>query len=390
MPEILHVGARFEVSAVRLADTGEGISQHESGVLIFTPGLWLNERAEVEVVEVKKRLVWTRLRKLLSVSDERVDKSSCALHGTGENSCGGCPWMFIQYEVQLKAKQARLVSLLEKNSIQAEQVLPILPSPKVLGYRNRASLKYDGKRLGFVSASKDEIVDIENCPILNVEMSNRLKQLRQLSLTNNWSRPKSPEPMRLDLNTHVDMESYNPRFRMKFEQANEDMNCEMKSWLKEELCRVREGSRVLELFCGDGNFSAVINQSSRIASCIAVEGSSEAVSALKRKKFSKVSAVRADLFKLESLRQLSKLALESEVLVLDPPRDGMKLLPQLLERMPKLNTILYISCHPITFMRDVKSVETLGFSLDKVQALDLFPQTPHMELVATLQRMNKP
>jgi 23S rRNA (uracil1939-C5)-methyltransferase len=72
--------------------------------------------------------------------------------------------------------------------------------------------------------------------------------------------------------------------------------------------------------------------------------------------------------------------------VLDPPRDGLKSLVQLKAKKSELNTILYISCDLATFSRDAAQLQANGYDLSCVQPLDLFPQTPHVEILARFTR----
>ncbi len=94
-----------------------------------------------------------------------------------------------------------------------------------------------------------------------------------------------------------------------------------------------------------------------------------------------VSTQVIDLFKDGALEALIKRH-KPNLLLLDPPRDGLKSLAQLKAKKSELNTILYISCDLATFTRDAAQLQANGYGLSCVQPLDLFPQTPHVEILA--------
>ena len=86
-------------------------------------------------------------------------------------------------------------------------------------------------------------------------------------------------------------------------------------------------------------------------------------------------------------RELPKLAgsgIEADVVVLDPPRKGCE--PEVLETVAKIKApkLVYVSCNPTTLARDLKRLGELGYKTEKVQPVDMFPQTAHVECCATL------
>jgi 23S rRNA (uracil1939-C5)-methyltransferase len=76
----------------------------------------------------------------------------------------------------------------------------------------------------------------------------------------------------------------------------------------------------------------------------------------------------------------------AEVLLLDPPREGLRTFSAFLQRAPALRHILYVSCDVATCARDIEVAIGHGFALNSVQPLDLFPHTPHVELLCYLER----
>ena len=88
-----------------------------------------------------------------------------------------------------------------------------------------------------------------------------------------------------------------------------------------------------------------------------------------------------------ALRELVERAGRPDVVVVDPPRAGLsaKVVRRVLEAAPK--RIVYVSCNPTTLAPNAAQLVEAGFALRSVQPVDMFPQTPHIECVALLERV---
>jgi len=77
-----------------------------------------------------------------------------------------------------------------------------------------------------------------------------------------------------------------------------------------------------------------------------------------------------------------------DTIIFDPPRKGLE--PSIIDKVAELNLkeVVYISCNPSTFARDVKLFSEKGYTLKKLQAVDMFPQTSHIETVALLSKLD--
>ncbi|HIJ77801.1 MAG: 23S rRNA (uracil(1939)-C(5))-methyltransferase RlmD [Desulfobulbaceae bacterium] len=145
------------------------------------------------------------------------------------------------------------------------------------------------------------------------------------------------------------------------------------------------GKRVLDLFCGMGNFSiplalgaeSVIGmdlQRSSIRS--AVHNAAEA--GLDNCRFEKEAAVKA-------AQKLISHQEKFDLILLDPPRAGcIELIPYLHQLGAR--QLIYISCDPATLVRDLAELKKVGFNLDEARMVDMFPQTPHLESMVNLRK----
>ena len=151
-----------------------------------------------------------------------------------------------------------------------------------------------------------------------------------------------------------------------------------------ELAEFKGNESVLDLYCGVGTISLYI--AGRVASVTGFELVENAVINARRNAqlngIANCEFYSGDMMRLAKEGEIFKK--EYNVIIIDPPRDGMhpKVVASLIDSgVPK---IIYISCNPSTFARDVQLLEEGGYKLTKVRAVDMFPQTYHVEVVGSL------
>lgn len=370
---------RFTARVRALSSEGSGIVEHASGQVFFVPGVWLGELGEFRVTGFKKRFGFAVLDTLLEPAPERV-VPPCPHHGFDAGQCGGCPWQFVAYEAQLAAKEARVRQALAR-LVAEERIRPIRGSPRQLGFRNRAQLKTDGKRIGFVSPGSRQLAPVDDCLILSDHNRASLRALAATLPNPAFRPPRGQDWTTLDIDDEIGPDAVAINRRRPFRQGNDPQNAWMKAWLGERLAGQDRASPVLELFAGSGNFTEVI-AARGFDRVLAVEGSAEAVAQLAARGLPGVATLVANLFSEEGLDRARRGLADAEVLVLDPPREGLRGIAALLGKKHSLREVLYVSCDLATFARDAAVLVAAGFVMEEVQPLDLFPQGPHLELLS--------
>lgn len=377
------INEQFTATVRDLGTDGSGIVEHPDGQVFFVAGVWPGETARLAVTGFKQRFGFARVLELLEPSPARVTPR-CAHHGTGASDCGGCPWQFVSYPAQLAAKEERVRQALARLQLAAA-VAPIWGSPEVFGYRNRAQLKTDGRQLGYVAAGSRQLAPISDCPILTSANRTTLQELLQ-SLPNNAFRPgRKQDWITLDIDEEIGVAEVLPNRRRPFRQGNTAQNLRMRQWLGDRVGQLETSRSVLELFSGSGNFTEVL-VAAGFAHILAIESVEDSVQALTARRLPGVEARRYNLSAEADCSQLQEQARDASILVLDPPRDGFKLAGLLLTKKHALRDVFYISCDPATFARDIEIFIGAGFRAAEIQPLDLFPHTPHVELLCWLQR----
>jgi 23S rRNA (uracil1939-C5)-methyltransferase len=143
---------------------------------------------------------------------------------------------------------------------------------------------------------------------------------------------------------------------------------------------------VLDLYCGIGNFSLPL--ATKANAVIGIESGwsaiEDAMANAKLNNITNAEFIADDLQK--GLKTLIQRKTRADVIVLDPPRAGatLKTLERVLAFVPR--KIVYVSCNPSTLARDLKFFHLFGFRLDRLQPVDMFPYTYHIECVAEMVR----
>ncbi len=144
--------------------------------------------------------------------------------------------------------------------------------------------------------------------------------------------------------------------------------------------------RVYDLYCGIGTIALLL--APRVAEVWGLELIEDAVAdAIAGARLNEVDNARffAGDVRL-ALRDLVAQAGRPDVLVVDPPRAGLsqKVVRRIIEAAP--NRIVYVSCNPTTLAPNAAQLVEAGYRLRRVRPVDMFPQTPHIECVALLER----
>jgi tRNA/tmRNA/rRNA uracil-C5-methylase (TrmA/RlmC/RlmD family) len=372
----LNISDQITLTIQDIAFGGDGVGR-TGDFVVFVPFVMVGETVTVEITEVKKSFARAKLIRVETAAPERVTPE-CRYF----QQCGGCQYQHIAYPAQLQIKQKQIADLFERvGKISRDVVAPLLPCPAPYGYRNRIMIRsqWNGpaKKLvvGFVRTDNKFVEDIEECRIAEPALNEQIKEVRA----------NPPPKGGIKVVLRVQPEDWVVP-RDSFFQNNFFLLPELVATVRGFLAA--GGARhLIDLYCGVGFFG--IAAADVVASFTGVEYDQLAITAAKQNAAArKVAngtfiAAKAEAAMPELLQQFP--AGETAVL-LDPPRKGCW--PELLEllRQSRPAQIIYVSCHPATMARDLNILCGDGvFELARVQPLDMFPQTQHVECVADLR-----
>lgn len=371
----------FEATVRVLSHKGHGVVDHPDGRMFFAKGVWVGETARFRLTGTEKNYDVISVLEIISPSPHRVS-APCAHHGS--EKCGGCPWMFISYEEQVQAKEKRIDFLLSKNNIPVEKRFSLIASDKNLGYRNRAQFKTDGVSIGFVTEGTNDLYAIEDCLVLNPQMREHLKVLRSHLPRADWSSTGTHPWNYIEMDDHQAVSDIQLNRRRPFRQGNSEQNIKMKMWIEEVLKDAPKEHPVIEAFCGSGNLTEAISNIG-FTNILAAEVRGVAIDELRSKKMPGVQIMEIDMNIKGVWQQLSRRQPQAKILLVDPPREGLEMRAGLFNSLKQLEKVLYISCEPNTWARDVKDFQANGWKVESLTPIDLFPHTPHIELMSVLK-----
>ncbi len=406
----------IETRIERLAAGGDGVGRAPDGRVLFVPLTAPGDLVRVRITKAAKRFVRGEIEEILEASQDRVEPR-CAVFGT----CGGCTWQHLAYPQQLVAKQKILHDALVRiGHLDAPESLTVAPSPAPYGYRSRTRFQRDraAHRAGYRMRSSHQICAVTRCPVLEPALENALSKLAgskrgapgaelaagSESAGSRGSKGEEWEEWEMCAGSDgkvllgrcvsagtdrqaagsVLLRVGNDELRVSqgvFAQANALLLGDLVRAVVEE---VGSGTTLVELFAGAGLFTLALAR--RFDVVWAIESSARATADLEFN-LARSGAANAKIRTGPVEEVLPKLEIHApDALLLDPPRTGLpkEALAPLLALAPE--RLVYLSCDPATLARDLRQLTLTDYDLRGVKAFDLFPQTPHLEVLATLTR----
>jgi 23S rRNA (uracil1939-C5)-methyltransferase len=361
---------------VRISDLsrgGSGVARLESGEVIFVPFTAPGDEVEVEVTDRKKNYSEGKLLRILEPSPRRVEPPCPHFM-----RCGGCSWQHLPYALQFDTKKKGLLHALTRKGIPIENI-PVdeLPASSPYFYRNRIQLhgNADSRQLGFFRPGTREIVDLESCLIAEKRINQSLPSLREQG----FREFRGEFKLEIDLSGEGEVRTaWNRRHAaFGFRQVNDEQNRNLQNWIASH---IQDADLLYDLYGGNGNLSLpLISRFGEIHCVDAHNGRSEEPLPPHFHK------VRQDMARWSSAPLDERQAGRSASVILDPPREGIaEALSPLIQKISRLSlrSVILVGCDVDAFTRDVHRMTQKGFRLERLGALDLFPQTPHIESLA--------
>lgn len=432
------INREFELEITDLLHDGRGVGRLD-GKAVFVTGALPGETVRVKQTGRNRNYDEGETIEVLVASPDRV-QPRCAHFGV----CSGCVLQHLEQDRQIAAKQHVLIENLTRiGHVQAATVLDPLVDA-AWGYRRkgRFSVRYVEKKgrtvIGFRELNPRFVAELSHCHTIIPELGSRITELAALvdSLDAKRSIPqiefiagdgpvalvfrhldplgqadqdklvefaktagfsvylqpggadsvRALWPAQTDLSFFIPAYDLSLEFRpLDFIQVNAGLNQKMIARAI-ELLDPQPSDRVLDLFCGLGNFTLPISR--RAGQVVGVEGDAGLIERARinalRNRASNVEFHAADLAKDLSAQSWMKQGFDK--LLIDPPRAGAA---EVLAQLPtaSLRRIVYVSCHPGSLARDAGFlVRERGYRLVAAGAMDMFPQTAHVESIALFEK----
>lgn len=418
-----------------LGTNGEGVGRF-NGLTIFVEGALPNEKVDVEIVTSKKNYSVGKLKKIIRGSDDRV-KPFCPIY----EKCGGCQLQHLSYSAQLDWKRRQVEDAVKRiGKLDGVKIFETLGMENPLSYRNKMQFP---KGAGLYRRGTHEIINVESCPIQREGMNEVLRSmkniLRRLNVTvrhlmiragsngfmvvlvtaekilprkkNIIDAVKNELPQVVSLQQNIQTaesnvilgrETKNLYGENFIEDVVGDLTFKISAQsffqvntaqakvlydVAKNFAKLDDTETVIDAYCGIGTITLYLAKSARKIYGIEIV-SSAIEDAKKNMRVNKIH--NAEFFAGDAVKIIPHLYREgvrADVVIVDPPRAGCekKVLETFAAMTPK--KIVYVSCNPATLARDLAILFEKGYVTEKIQPVDMFPFSSHIESVALLRKI---
>ena len=428
------------VTIESMSHEGRGIA-HVNGKTVFVFGALEGETVLMQVQKSSRKFDQATTLEVFEASPLRV-APRCAAYQV----CGGCSLQHLDNDDQVAFKQQSLLDMMAHAGIEVGELLEPLRAA-AWGYRDKARLgvKYVAKKervlVGFRERNTPFIADMQRCEVLLPAVGERLDalsrlvgeldaraQIPQIEVAADGERvqlvfrhlqplssadrerlsdfarregfdlllqpggpdtvtPLYPERSELSLRPDYDHDIRIGFNALDFAQVHRDINRQMVAQAM-RLLELEAEHRVLDLFCGLGNFTLPLAR--RCASVTGVEVDEpmllRARAAAQANGIDNTEYYCADLTRPDPgsawMRQ------RYDRILLDPPRSGALEMAQSIADFDA-ERIVYVSCQPSSLVRDAAIICAQGYRLSALGVMDMFPQTSHVESMALFERVSR-
>ncbi|MBV5338560.1 MAG: class I SAM-dependent RNA methyltransferase [Deltaproteobacteria bacterium] len=427
----------------KLAFGGNGVCRID-GKVCFVPFSCPGDELSLRITADKKSYCTASIAGVITPSPSRT-VPECSIFGV----CGGCSWQHISYPVQLQQKRQILAETLWRGArVPADLIDDVVPASNQYGYRNRLQFKVsvrNGKlRIGFYRQGSHQVEDaVCGCsvaaPVINQVLgccrdvlrsypdaqsvsqlsidagdSGVVVVIRQSGVVTSKNRKYFIDRsgdfgpctgLFLKTDNHSDCEklwgSARISYRMNratpgqmplelayppggFAQVHQLQNISMLSVIR-QLGAFTSVENILDLYCGNGNFSLPL--AAEVASVLGIEGNADSILAAENNRelnnVANAGFICDDV--TSGVLRIADEGMKFDTVLLDPPRSGAgEAISGIVRLQP--NKIIYVSCDPSTLARDCGLLTGCGYTVVKTVPIDMFPQTYHLESVTLLLR----
>jgi len=372
----MRAGDEIVIEPGELVAGGDAMARVD-GMPLFVPGIYPGDVARVRITEVKKGFARAELVRVEQPSALRR-AAPCPIAG----ECGGCDWTVLRLDAQLAAKERILRESLRRIG-KMSSIPPIVIHPSPLNYRLRSRLHRDGDAVGFYAMRSNRVVPLaRECEVVGVRTALECGgAAAAFDREKAAPPPNSKEIWEVDGRVIPDDEEITLRigentYRLStgaFFQVNRHL---LQTMLTLVTHLAGRGALAVDLYAGVGFFTLPLTK--LFDRVIAVEGSPLSSRYLRLN-------TTAECVN-EPVEQYVARMPEADFIFLDPPRAGARreVIDAVAQRARRV--VCHLACDPVLFARDANRLIAAGWRLATLDLLDLFPNTHHVETLASFER----
>ena len=382
-------------------NTGQGIAFYNNKIM-FIPNTYVGDILKVEIISETKKIIKIKVIDIVEKSNIRTN-SFCEY-----KNCGGCNYLNISYENELKIKKECFEKLFNIENVN------IVKSKNYLEYRNKIILHFD-KKIGLYEKESNKIINIKKCMLVKNDINLIIQDLNNIKFNNIekiiiksgleniviiYSKNKIIEDLS-NVNADNIVNIYNDKINIikgknyiqykineyifkstldSFFQTNEyQISNIINLIINSNVLNIN--SRLLELYCGNGSLG--IQLSKYVKKVFGIEINNNSIEDAKYN--IKINNIKNADYICADLNTFENISNNFDIVLLDPPRNGIS--KNIMKYLLKNNfkNIIYISCNPFTLKNDITFLSE-KYSVDNITLVDMFPRTNHVESVVILEK----
>ena len=390
----------------QLNNQGLGIC-YVNNKITFVYNTLIGDKVSIEIIKTTSKYNIAKVKEYFKRSDS-YKASFCKYSST----CGGCNFLNMSYEDTLVYKREKVEHVLKKFA-NIDEYVAIVSSDNRYNYRNKITLQVQNKEIGYYTYNTNEIVAIDNCLIAKESINKIIPILKDFNVNNgkiiircNYidellihiitdDRVKIPTNLPSNIKGIIvnSKTLYGDNFLIdkigdKFFKLSYDSFFQVNNYVSSIIFdlidkHILKDENILDLYCGVGTLGlSTYIKDKKLYGIEIVENAIN--NAIYNAKHNSVVNYEYKCGKVED--QINKYINENiGVVIVDPPRKGLdkKALNSILAINPK--QVIYVSCDPITLARDLSTLKD-RYKIEYICALDMFPNTYHVETFVVLVR----
>lgn len=414
MLEEIKKHTEYDVAITKQDHFGDGITKVGDKLVFVKHGL-SGDQCRIVITNVKKTFAVAKIEKMFQPSSERV-KPICPHY----EECGGCSLMHQLEKKQLAFKENKVRELFSRFAGISDFEIESISHGQLVHYRNKVVFHGLNGQLGFYQEKSRDLVEIHQCLLVDEEIDQVYQRMRDYlnaypdeEIWEVMIRKTSLKELMLVVKGKVNSEHLSSFFR-DFPLASLLLNGEVisgKRYITEKIFdfqfrilpeaffqvnydmmlnlyqkvidyyRDRQYRKVLDLYSGTGTIGLLLTP--YVEEVVGIEVVKDAVLAAKMNQ--EINQVKNISFIHGKVEDYIDEFEHIDSLVVDPPRSGLdsKTIATILKISP--DSMVYISCDPVTLARDLKSLLS-NYQLSHVHLVDMFPNTYHIETVVILEK----
>lgn len=402
----------MQVTIEKLDNFGRGITWID-GKICFVPDTLPNEIVDISIIKTTKKYLIGKLNKFNTYSKNRII-NICPY----AKECGGCDIMHANYNFENKFKQEKVKELVTKFTKLDSNIVKEIDFCDRNNYRNKITLHSNGVDLGLYKKNTNEIIPINNCFLVTNKINKLIKyilkkidiksideiMIREGNKTHELMLSIKGKIEKIDkyynLLEIVDVLIINSKVLSKndkiisyvkdkkyyvSEKSFFQINNKLTEKLYDEVLNAvieNKSRNVLDLYCGTGTIGIYI--SDYVNKVYGIEIIPDAIrDAFMNKRLNDTKNISFKAGKVENL--INNIKEDYDTIIIDPPRSGLdkNVILNIKRLLPA--TIIYVSCDPVTLMRDINNLNEI-YDVKYIKPFNMFPNTYHVECVSVLQQ----